>query len=491
MKNSDPAHSGFRYGSGLSMLPPMSLRNRIAFYYTATAAMLMALVFAAILFAIDRIVSLHYDQELRHEASEALQHARLDSQLFNELENLCELDSTRVSISETRLQPERISTDSGFVQLVDRYGRIVSKSVNLDGHTLAFNAGYSGVRYFDGNVGTEPVRQVQVPLINKKGKVEAWLIVAIPTGDIMRIFFDFKNIMFGSFPVIILFLFILARAIAGRSIRPVEEVIATAETLTQANLAQRIPLPRKQDELYRLSTTINALLDRLQEAFQREKHFTADASHELKTPLAVVKGTLDVLVRKPRAVEQYEEKIRYCLSELSRMAHLIEQLLLLARYEQESVRPNIVSIELTSVLDQVLSRTESLASGKQISFVRTNLSNARVAGDPAMLETILENIVTNAIKYSPVCSTVDIELSRNSDMLLCTITDHGIGIPEEKLPYVFDRFFRVDESRNSGTGGSGLGLSIVRKLADLQQISITITSQEEQGTSFRLLFSAG
>jgi heavy metal sensor kinase len=488
MKRPDNSVSASRYARIGKFFPPMSLRNRIAFYYTVTTALLMAAVFGAIFFSIDRIVFLHFDQELRHEASEALQKARLKGKLFSELERLCELDSTEVKLNGDKLPVERISTDSGFIQIFDRQGRVVGKSLNLENHSLKFNTSYSGVRFFDSTVGPEPVREVQVPLIDKKGEVAAWLVVAIPTGNILSIFIDLRNIMIVSFPVIILFLFILTRAIAGRSIRPIEKVISTAETLTQENFGQRIPLPRQHDELYRLSATINALLDRLQEAFEREKHFTADASHELRTPLAVVKGTLDVLVRKPRAVEHYEEKIRYCLDELQRMSRLIDQLLILARYEQGTVKLHIAPLQFAPALESVISRMERLAGEKGITIVREKRDEGQVSADPAMLDMILENILSNAIKFSPAGSSIEIDVARQSGLLVCTIADHGPGIPEDKLQQVFDRFYRVDESRSSGTGGFGLGLSIVRKLADLQHIAVSVTSREQEGSTFRLVF---
>jgi signal transduction histidine kinase len=260
--------------------------------------------------------------------------------------------------------------------------------------------------------------------------------------------------------------------------------------MSQANLDQRIPLPRNRDELYRLSATINALLDRLQDAFQREKQFTADASHELKTPLSVVKGTLDVLVRKPRDSAHYEERIRYCLDELNRMARLIDQLLMLARYENDMMNPNIAKMEITAALQSVVSRLEPMAVEKLISIRMTNSPAGTVAADQAMLEMMLENILSNAIKYSPPGSSIEIGTAIRTGSLVCTITDHGVGIPEEKLQNVFDRFYRVDESRSSSTGGFGLGLSIVRKLADLQHIGISVSSRENGGTTFELTFAA-
>jgi heavy metal sensor kinase len=479
-----------RHESGWKSLPSMSLRNRIAFYYTVATAFLMAVVFAAILLLVDRIVYMHFDEELRHEVAETFEDAHVKGQAFSGFDSFRGIGGTDDEKGEHKGQGKKKELDSEFIQLVDSSGRVVTKSANLSHNILTFNPAYSGVRYFNSVAGDAQVRQVQVPLVNSKGITEAYLIVAIPMKSAMLVLLDLQNIMMVSFPAIILILFILTRAIAGRSIRPVEEVIATAQTVTQSNLDQRIPLPHNHDELYRLSATINALFDRMQDAFQREKQFTADASHELKTPLSAVKGTLEVLVRKPRETAHYEERIRYCLDELNRMARLIDQLLMLARYENEAMNPNIAKIDIAEYLQSVISRLEPLSVEKLISIKLENAPSGVVAADPAMLEMMIGNILSNAIKYSPAGSSIEIGTARRSGLLVCSITDHGVGIPEEKLQNVFDRFYRVDESRSSSTGGFGLGLSIVRKLADLQHIGISVSSRENAGTTFELTFPA-
>jgi signal transduction histidine kinase len=260
--------------------------------------------------------------------------------------------------------------------------------------------------------------------------------------------------------------------------------------MTQANLHQRIALPYHHDELYRLSATINAFLDRMQEAFQREKQFTSDASHELKTPLATLKGTLEVLIRKPRDREHYESRIQFCLTELNRMARLIDQLLMLARYESSRMKPNIETLMLTPHVEDVLARLLPSAHVKNITLTAELADDIKVSADPAMVDMIFENILSNAIKYSMGGSSIALAVERINNTIVCTISDQGIGIPEEKLHSVFERFYRVDESRNSSTGGFGLGLSIVKKLTDLQDIKVSLKSVKDVGTTFTLTFQA-
>jgi two-component system, OmpR family, heavy metal sensor histidine kinase CusS len=470
----------------------MSLRNRIAFYYTIMTAFLIALVFAVIYFSVERIVFRQFDEEIQKEVSEILSEAKIsthDFKGFSSFQNQ-DIDAGDNDEHNDLKKKKKINVDTEFIQLVDSTGQVVNKSTSLSWCVLAFNPNQTGTASFNSNFGGIMVRQAQVPLINSNGITEGYLIVAVPLKKAMIVLQDLQDIFFFSFPVIILTLFILTRLIAGKSIRPIEKVIATAEKMTQANLDQRIPLPFHHDELYRLSATFNALLDRMEDAFQREKHFTANASHELKTPLAIVKGTLEVLVRKPREREHYETRIQFCLKELNRMASLIDQLLVLARYESNKMNAHIETVALSPFVADVVERMQLSASTKEITIFVDHTDNARIAADPGMLDMIFENIISNAIKFSPTGSSITIAIKQVAKTIVCSISDQGIGIPAEKLNAIFERFYRVDESRNSGTGGSGLGLSIVKKLADLQRIKVTVTSEKNRGTTFSLTFPA-
>jgi len=468
----------------------VSLRNRIAFYYTIATAFLVVIVFTTIYFMLENVVYKQFDDEIKSEISEVLADSNISTHNFQGFANVKDIkdghnDNDNDDVSKKK---KNLPVDTDFIQLVNSTGEVMNKSASLSWCVLAFNPNQSGTTYFNADFGGTLVRQAQVPLTNQNGITEGYLIVARPLKNALIVLHDLREIFFFSFPVIILTLFVLTRSIAGKSIRPIEKVIATAEKMSQENLDQRIPLPYHHDELFHLSATMNALLDRLEQAFLREKNFTADASHELKTPIAVVKGTLEVLIRKPREREHYETRVRFCLTELNRMGRMIDQLLLLARYESIKINPHIETIALSRHIESVIERVCPSAFAKSISITVDHAENALVPADPGMLDMMLENILSNAIKYSPSGSLIAIVTERTAAAIVCRISDQGIGIPEEKLHAVFDRFYRVDESRNSSTGGLGLGLSIVKKLADLQQIKISIESKEKCGTSFSLTF---
>ncbi len=456
-------------------LPSISLRNRIAFYYTVATAFLIAIVFTITYLIVESVVYKQFDEKIRTEISEILLKAHITTKDFKGFASFHELDNND-------------SMDTEFVQVVNSAGVVVKKSSTLSWCALAFNPNQPDETYFNNFFLGSVVRQAQIPLVNRKGVTEGYLIVAVPLKNAIIVLQDLLNVFLYSFPGIIVTLFIFTRMIAGKSIRPIEKVIATAERMTQENLHQRIALPFHHDELYCLSSTINDLLDRLQKAFQREKQFTADASHELKTPLSTVKGTFEVVIRKPREKEHYETKIQFCLVELNRMAKLIDQLLMLARYESSAMKPNIETIALLPHIEEVVARIKVTAIEKSISIKIKQAESLNVAADPAILEMIFVNILSNAIKYSPNGSSITIAVERKANTIVCSIADQGIGIPEEKIHAVFERFYRVDTSRNSGTGGTGLGLSIEKKLADLQKITVSLKSEKNSGTTFVMVF---
>ncbi len=468
--------------------PVMSLRNRIAFYYTVATAFLIAVVFTITYIIVENVVYRQFDEKINQEVSQILFKANIQTKDFKGFASIKDEQVDTFDSEEESKNNDKIKVDTEFIQLVNRTGQVVKKSSTLSWCALAFNPNQSGTAYFNNIFMDSVVRQAQIPLVNRNGITEGYLIVAVPLKNAIIVLHDLQNVFLYSFPAIIVTLFVFTRIIAGKSIRPIDKVIATAERMTQKNLHQRITLPYHHDELYRLSATINDLLDRLQEAFQREKQFTADASHELKTPLASVKGTLEVLIRKPRDREHYEARIQFCLMELNRMAKLIDQLLMLARYESSTMKPNIETILLLPHIEEVIARMKASANEKNISIRMENADSASIAADSAILEMIFVNILSNAIKYSPYGSFITITIERKANTIDCSITDQGIGIPDEKINAVFERFYRVDTSRNSNTGGFGLGLSIVKKLADLQKITVSLKSEKNIGTTVILKF---
>jgi signal transduction histidine kinase len=241
------------------------------------------------------------------------------------------------------------------------------------------------------------------------------------------------------------------------------------------------------DELYDLTMTINELLTRIETSLIQQKQFTSDASHEIRTPIAAIRGTLEVLARKEREPRIYIEKISGIIKEVDRLDIMLDQLLHLSRIESDKTFARNEKINLEEVISVSMKKWEPLASEKNISQTSKVPEHVFVVADRVYLELIMDNLLSNAIKYGKEHGNVF--FSWDDELKILAIQDDGIGISPEHLPNIFNRFYRVDESRSSYTKGNGLGLSIVKKLADLQDIVLTPESIPDIGTTFYLKFS--
>jgi heavy metal sensor kinase len=456
----------------------LSFRNRIAFTYIAVTALLIATLFALIYLVIYQTVYDHLDSDLNAELQEVYS-------------SLVVLDNAIVYANPNEWNEKEhgsIEVNPIFVAIVDTAGNVLRKTPNLRDGALSFSSIKLSKMNFDTILSGAPIRQMQAPIQNPTGRTLAYLIIAIPLQESIIVLHNLRHTLLIGYPIVLMVLFFISRFIAGKSIAPINSVIETAERITKENLDERITLPQNKDEIHTLIQTINNLLDRLKDVVLREKQFTADASHELRTPLAVIKGTLEVLARKPRERIHYEEKIRDVMHEVDRMSHLVDHLLELARYESGTVQPALTDVDLNEIILNCFSRFSSVADEKHIALQLESIGSCVVWADETMTTIIVENILSNAIKYSSIRQRVLVSVLKEKGKVKCSITDHGIGISEDQMAKIFDRFYRADESRASGSKGKGIGLAIVKRLIDIQHCKISVRSDTSSGTTFTIRF---
>jgi signal transduction histidine kinase len=375
-----------------------------------------------------------------------------------------------------------------FVQFTDQNGKIFEKSPNLKNHTLSLDKNKEDRELFDSQLDHHKIRQIQIPIFENDEKV-GYLLVAMSLEDAMFVMNNLLFVLEITYPTILLLLFLIARYIAGRSIRPIQNVIATSDSISRDNLNARIQLPQNRDEIYILTETINNLLDRIENAVEREKQFTSDASHELRTPLAVIKGTLEVLARKPRTVEEYNQKIGYCIQEVDRINKMVDQLLLLARLENQKQSLNLQNLSLNNAVSECLSRFDDRILTRKIQIKEHYSQNNEVVSDFYFLSIILNNIISNALKYTQEGGTIDFYIQSNEKDIEIVIQDNGMGIADDELQKIFNSFYRTKSTQDLiEIKGNGLGLSIVKRLSDVLGIQINVDSKEGHGTRFSLVF---
>ena len=379
-----------------------------------------------------------------------------------------------------------VSVDPVFLEITNSVGTILEKSENLKTKSLIFNYKVLKDKVTDFKLSGKLIRQKQVPLYFQN-KVNGYLIVAVSMEEAITIIEKLETILYVLFPIVLLLLFLVAQFIAGRSIKPINSIITTSNAITNDNLKARIPLPKNKDELYILSQTINNLLDRIESTIDREKQFTSDASHELRTPLAVIKGTLEVLIRKPRNTEEYQQKINFCISEVDRINSLVDQLLLLARFENQKLSLKIEKENLNEHIAEVVHRFEAKAQKRNITIVNNFSKDYYGNTDSYFFTIVLNNLISNALKYSKENGTVEISLEISNDRTILKVKDSGIGISSDEINKVFNSFYRTSNTADHPEiKGIGLGLSIAKRLCDILGITISISSEENIGTILEL-----
>jgi heavy metal sensor kinase len=275
--------------------------------------------------------------------------------------------------------------------------------------------------------------------------------------------------------------------ISTRALAPVDQITQTARTISAQNLSSRLVVPNTGDELQRLSETLNGMLERLEAAFKKITQFTADASHELRTPVAVMRTRAELSLRKARSADEYRDVITEVLAELEKTSGLIEQLMFLARADSGSEAPHFAATNIADVLREACHQGSALAEAKQIAFQEhISKDSMWIQGDAGSLRRLFLILIDNAVKYTPASGQIEVSLQRNDGFAVAQVRDNGIGIAEADLPNVFERFYRADKARTRESGGVGLGLSIGRWITEVHAGTIEVHSSPGRGSIFQI-----
>jgi two-component system OmpR family sensor kinase len=249
--------------------------------------------------------------------------------------------------------------------------------------------------------------------------------------------------------------------LADRSARPIRELADQARRIGPDAISERLPVPDSSDEMAVLADSLNRMLTRLEQAFAAQSRFVHDAAHEVRTPLAALRTSLEVTIRRQREPADYEEAIRDALAEIDRLTRLVNQLLTLERSGEGLVTG---ATPMAPLLQGALQRFQDMAAERGVHLA--GQGDGCVIADPSRLEQVLDNLLSNAIRYSPAGGTVTLDVQDSGTKTVIRVIDEGPGIPADQQQAVFERFFRVDPSRHHSTGGAGLGLAICRAIVE-------------------------
>lgn len=290
-------------------------------------------------------------------------------------------------------------------------------------------------------------------------------------------------------PVALLLAGVASWFIARRSLAPIRKIARQAQELTAEQLDRRMPPPATMDEVGEMVTMVNQMLDRLEDAFRAQERFIADAAHELKTPIAVVTGGVEVLAQKPRGPAEYEQFLAGAVDEMRRLGQLVDSLLTLARADAGMPLQGVQPVSINEVVTDVVQRWQPLAARRKVRLVcslampQGDEPEPLVVGDAELLDAMAGNLVQNCVRYSPRNGVVEVEVRIDRSVVRLTVRDRGPGIPEKDLVRVFDRFYRVHRVEKV-TAGTGLGLAIARGVAKLHQGSTSAANRPGGGCEF-------
>jgi heavy metal sensor kinase len=311
--------------------------------------------------------------------------------------------------------------------------------------------------------------------------------MGVPADDVVETLSQFRSYLLMFAPLLLLAAAGGGYWLSRRALSPVDALVQTARAVSGTNLNSRLQKLETGDELQRLSDTLNEMLDRIESAFLRITQFTADASHELRTPISLIRTEAELALRRSRGEAEYKDSLRHILLEAERTTALIEQLLSMARADSGRETLHLEPVDLRQTLQSVVAGWQQVATLRNLQFSsRLDKSDIFVTGDETLLRRLVGVLLDNAFKYTPSPGSIHLRLETQGESAVISVQDSGEGIAEEDQIKIFERFYRVDQARSRAQGGAGLGLAIAQWIVMQHRGSISVESRRGQGATFHV-----
>ena len=450
--------------------PLLPLRLRLTFWYTASLCLVLLLFFAVFYIQLRRSLTAQIDLSLDIVATQALINVQAgDGRLA--FRGLADNPAIVRQMRDDFLIINLLSPDG---HLWDHLGEGDQMPISAPspGYKTVFAAG-------------EPRRVYNRP-VTVDG-ASGWIQIIQDMDSVNEPLTSVRRQLLVALPVALLVAALGGYFLAARALRPVERITRTARAITAEDLRRRIDYAGPPDEIRHLAQTIDDMLARLEASFERERRFTADAAHELRTPLAALKGRIGVTLSRPRPPAAYVTALAEMEGQVDRLSRLSDDLLLMARLTAEGEIPAWEPILLPDFLPAVLDVVRPLAGNKGIELTLDAPAGLYVHGHLDWLMRLLLNLLDNAIKFTPAGGRVSLSARRGADAVEIVVSDTGAGIAPEHVPHLFERFYRVEGDRaRAGGGGSGLGLALAQEIARLHDGHLSVFSELGRGSAFTL-----
>jgi heavy metal sensor kinase len=408
---------------------------------------------------------------------------------YEEIEDIEELKEEKINFPLIYAQLLQLSED-GTGQNME----IIAKSRNLNRETLPLphyeskeNKSISFENFSNKRLSPSSLRLVTLPF--KIAPYKYYIIqFATTRQEVEKTLNTLLMIILAIDPILLLLSFAGGYFMVNKTLRPVKTVVSSAKKITAEDLSHRIPAVDSRDEIGELVDTFNDMIARLDRSFHRMKQFSNDVSHEFKTPLAIMKSEIHVILRKKRKTPEYIKTLTSILEEVNSLQKIIDHLLLLSETDEKSSDIPFSSVSVDKIVLEVFEDIQGIAVKKNLRFVLKKIQEVELQGVETLLRMAFYNLFENAVKYTGDGGEVEILLENKPGFAQFSIKDSGIGIPADELPFIFDRFYRVDKSRSKRMGSAGLGLSIVDRIIRLHNGKIKAASTPGKGSTFVIVF---
>ena len=462
------------------MLRHVPIRLRLTLWYVVLLAIVLAVFIAGVYLILSQSLYRHLDESMLNQANTLL-------------EVIQQYEGDRLFLpSEVSLRDQ--SQDEHFVRLFATSGNLLRfystdtlRQAPVDAEVVANTLRGEFIRRRV-KIGEDEdlIRVITLP-IRRDGEIVGVLEVGQSEEDISDTLTSLLQIMILACPVALLAASFNGVFLAGRALSPIDNITRTAHQISAVDLSRRLNLRLPDDEVGRLARTFDEMIARLDNAFQRQRQFTADASHELRTPLTIIKGQIDVCLQRDREPGAYRQVLQATNAEVDRLIRLTGSLLTLTRADAGQISLRFEDVDVAEVVTGVFEQIRSAASDKGVECQLDPGPPAMIRGDQDLLLQLMLNLSDNAIRYTPSGGQVTLGWRVNKDQVQLWVQDTGIGISQEHLPHLFDRFYRVDKARSRAEGGVGLGLAISHWIAEAHQGSIHVESAPGKGSTFTVL----
>ena len=455
----------------------LSIRSKLSLYFAA-AVLVILIVFGTVLILMTRQQLLNRtDTALREELREIVLEAELHQSVLDFQQ------AARSRFYHHDIYNFAVVDDNSSIVFIIAgltEGRALTLAQSDDAETAVFATSTfpegDAIRFAESRTASKfgPLRVFTVtslqPLLTELRTLQTVAICLLPVGLVVAI--------------------VVGYTLAGRALAPVTSICEAANSITIDNLNRRIEVPNPHDEMGVLAETLNSLISRLDQAVGEIRRFTADASHELRTPLAALKLEAELALRTDRSPQQYQAALSVIVDETNRLCRLADQLLNLSR-EDAGIHQSVAEcVPVHAILTDLIQHFQPFANHRLITLSADHLDECEVIGNDVRLRQVFLNLIENALKFTLPGGSVQIRCRRSNGMVICNVQDTGPGISAEHLPYVFNRFYRADMSRNCESGGAGLGLSIAQRIVKAHGGKIVVQSEVQSGTTLTVTLPA-